>query len=166
MPKHQTTICLNWLKTLQDNTHRINVFLCHCDSKWSTFKLEWFYMIKIQTGIKLFSSVMTLINDNNNDRIERPNSRFLLSPHCTTTCLQHVCSSGQGTVVCKSHATHQALITCNMSYAMWYEGTTQLLNLTEVKLAYMSVYSIGWNHQAMMCYWLKALPDSHYSFWW
>ena len=35
---------------------------------------------------------------------------FLQSPHCTTNCIQHVHSSGQGTVVCKSCATCQALI--------------------------------------------------------
>ena len=40
---------------------------------------------------------------------------FLQSPHCTANCLQHTHSSGPGAVVCKSRATHQALITCNMS---------------------------------------------------
>ena len=36
-------------------------------------------------------------------------------PHCAANCLQHVRSSGQGAFVCKSLATHRALITCNMS---------------------------------------------------
>ena len=42
---------------------------------------------------------------------------FSLSPHCAASCLQHVRSSGQGGIVCKSRVTHQALITCNMSCA-------------------------------------------------
>ena len=35
--------------------------------------------------------------------------------------------------VCKSRATHRALITCNMLCATWYEGTAQLSSLTELK---------------------------------
>ena len=31
---------------------------------------------------------------------------FLQSPHCAANCLQHVRSSGPGTIVCKSRATH------------------------------------------------------------
>ena len=31
---------------------------------------------------------------------------FLQSHHCAVNCLQHVRSSGQGAVVCKSRATH------------------------------------------------------------
>ena len=42
-------------------------------------------------------------------------SRFLRSPHCAASCLQHVRSNGQGAIVCRSLATHRALITCNMS---------------------------------------------------
>ena len=34
---------------------------------------------------------------------------FLQSPRCAVNCLQHVRSSGQGTIVCKSRATHQRL---------------------------------------------------------
>ena len=39
---------------------------------------------------------------------------FLQSPHCAVNRLQHVRSSGPGAIVCKSCATHRALITCNM----------------------------------------------------
>ena len=39
----------------------------------------------------------------------------LQSPHCAANCLQHVRSSGPGAILCKSRATHRALITCNMS---------------------------------------------------
>ena len=37
---------------------------------------------------------------------------LLQSPHSAANCLQHVRSSGPGAVVCKSRATHRALITC------------------------------------------------------
>ena len=40
---------------------------------------------------------------------------FLQSPHSAANCLQHARSSGPGAIVCKSRATHPALITCNMS---------------------------------------------------
>ena len=39
---------------------------------------------------------------------------FLQSPHCAANCLQHICSSGPGAIVCKSRAAHRALIMCNM----------------------------------------------------
>ena len=60
---------------------------------------------------------------------------FLQSPHCATNCLQYVCSSGPGAIVCKSRATHRAFIACNMYVirVTWYEGTAQLLSLTELK---------------------------------
>ena len=37
---------------------------------------------------------------------------FLQSPHSAANCLHHVRSSGPGATVCKSRATHRALITC------------------------------------------------------
>ena len=40
---------------------------------------------------------------------------FLQSPHCAKNCRQHVRSNGQGAIMCKSRATHRALIMCNMS---------------------------------------------------
>ena len=40
--------------------------------------------------------------------------------------LQHVCLSGPNAVLCKSHATHQALITCNMSCYMPHGTKGQL----------------------------------------
>ena len=35
----------------------------------------------------------------------RRKSRFVQSPHCSANCLQHVCSSGQGAIMCKSRAS-------------------------------------------------------------
>ena len=64
----------------------------------------------------------------------------LQSPHCAAKCLQHI--RGQGAIVCKSRATHQALITCNMC-STWYEGTAQLLALTDFKSHLFQLYFIG-----------------------
>ena len=44
---------------------------------------------------------------------------FLQSPYCTSNCLQHVRSSGQGAKSLESLATYRALITCNMSCASY-----------------------------------------------
>ena len=71
----------------------------------------------------------------------------LQSPRCTPNCLQHECSSGQGAFVCKSHATHRALIMCNMSCATGYKGTAQLSSLIEL------------NRISALFYWLKQLTD-------
>ena len=59
---------------------------------------------------------------------------FVQSPPCAANCLQHVRSSGQGAIVCKSRVTYPAFIMCNMSHATRYKGTAQLLSLTELKL--------------------------------
>ena len=40
---------------------------------------------------------------------------FLQYPHCDSNRLQHIRSSGPGAIMCKSRATHRALITNNMS---------------------------------------------------
>ena len=76
------------------------------------------------------SNNITKYNNNkkkkNNDDIKMYNSRlFLQSPHCATKCVQQIYSSGQGTIVCKSLATHPVLITYNMSCATWYKRTAQ-----------------------------------------
>ena len=63
--------------------------------------------------------------------------------HCAVNCLQHVRSNDQDVIVCKSRATYQALITCNMSCARWYEGKAQLLSLTEYKSHLYVPYLIG-----------------------
>ena len=46
------------------------------------------------------------------------NRDFLQSPHCAAKRLQHVRSSVPSAIVCKSRATHRALITCNVSYSL------------------------------------------------
>ena len=52
--------------------------------------------------------------------------------HCATDCLQHLHSSGQGAIVCKSHANTPAPITRNASCATWYEGILLCCLLTQV----------------------------------
>ena len=45
-------------------------------------------------------------NDDNNNDIEKCNWNFFLqSPHCTTNCLQHICSSGQAHL-CANQVQH------------------------------------------------------------
>ena len=69
---------------------------------------------------------------------------FLQSPHSTVNCLQHICSSGPGAIVCKSYATHQRLSRASvMLRATWYEGTAQLLSLTELKSHLFELYFTG-----------------------
>ena len=70
---------------------------------------------------------------------------FLQSPHSAANCLQHVRSSGLGATVCKSRAAHEALIwcKCHMLRATWYEGTAQLLGLTESKSHLFELYFFG-----------------------
>ena len=48
---------------------------------------------------------------------------FFFYNFLSANCLQHIRSSRQDTIVCKSHAT---LIKCNVSCAMWYKETVQL----------------------------------------
>ena len=55
---------------------------------------------------------------------------FFQSPHCPANCLQHVRSSSQG--VCQPHAAHQTRSTSNMLCAAWFQGSVQLLSLTEL----------------------------------
>ena len=108
-------------------------------------------MVLTTTGVMLFRpSQMWRHNNNdddddddnnnnsnsNNNRIQRRSSRYLQSPHCAVNRLQHVRSNGPGAIVCKSRAT------CRVT-AMWYEGTTHLLNLTELKSHLLEFYFIG-----------------------
>ena len=83
--------------------------------------------------------MMMIIN-----RIGRRNSRFFtipslrreLSPTRTLQC-------GPSAIVCKSCATHPALITCNMQCATWCDGTARRLSLTELKSQFFRFIFIG-----------------------
>ena len=80
--------------------------LLRCSSSWGRKK--------IQTMIIIIIAFKGAIRD------------FVQSPHCAANHLQHVRSSGPSANVCKSRATHWALISCNMS---WYmsRGTKEQL---------------------------------------
>ena len=84
-------------------------------------------------------------NDNNdyNDSIERRISRFLQSPHCAWSCLQHVSSRDQGAIKCKSLAAHQTLITCNISFASWARRDSPAIKFGRVKIAFI-LGLLGW----------------------
>ena len=74
---------------------------------------------------------VTYINDNNdNNYTERRDARFL------SISLQHR-STGRSAIVCKSRATHRALITCKMSCATLYEGTTHVHKFDKVETTFI-----------------------------
>ena len=75
-----------------------------------------------------------IISYNDHDNKNKNDNR--IAPNC----LQHAHSSGPGAIVCKLCATHRALITCNLQCATWYEGTAQLLSLTELKSHLFQLY--------------------------
>ena len=56
-------------------------------------------------------------DENNNNHPERRNSRLLQSPHCVANCLQHARSNRPGAIMCKSRATHRAVITRSLQCA-------------------------------------------------
>ena len=59
---------------------------------------------------------------------------FLPSPHSAANCLQHARSSGPGATVCKSHATHRALITCKCHVTCHLvRRDSSAISLTELK---------------------------------
>ena len=87
-------------------------------------------------------------NKNNSNHTDRRNLRFLQSPHCAANCLQQARSSGPGTIMCKSHATHRVLITCNMPCGTWYKQTAQLYS-DRIEIAFILA----------LFYWLKSLTD-------
>ena len=86
-------------------------------------------------------------NNNNSNRTKRCNLRFFatssLRREPSSTCT--VRSSGPGAILSKSGAT---LSTYHVQHvvirATWYEGTAQLLSLTEFKLHLFELYLTGW----------------------
>ena len=90
-----------------------------------------FYLSKLMW--RVLQSCLAESNNNNHKILIawKGSIRDLQSPHCTTICLEHIHCSGQGAMVYKSHTIHGALLMCNVLCGMWYEGTAQLLSLTE-----------------------------------
>ena len=73
---------------------------------------------------------------------------FLHSPHSAVNCLQHIRSSGPGAT---NHVQHIERLSraSVMLRATWYEGTAQLLSLTELKSHLFELYFIGWTIKLM-----------------
>ena len=93
-------------------------------------------------------------NDNNNDNNNRIQRRYLrcftissqrreLSPTCTL--------KWPGAQPCANHVQHIERLShaSVMLHATWYEGTTQLLSLTELKSHLFELYFIGWTIKTM-----------------
>ena len=75
--------------------------------------------VAVDTFIVLYLYRYCYVSNNNsnmnNDHIERYSLRFLQSPLCIVNCFQHICSRGQGAIMCKSNTpTDQVLLMCNM----------------------------------------------------
>ena len=68
-------------------------------------------------------------NNNNDSRVERCNSRFVTFILTTPYSVSNTYAPVTRTQSC---ASHMQLIKC-LSHATWYEGTTQLLSLSELK---------------------------------
>ena len=72
------------------------------------------------------------------------NRDFLQSPLCAANRLQHARLSGPGAITCNIssayHVQHVVL------HATWYEGTAQLLSLTEIKSHLFELYFVELNH--------------------
>ena len=88
-------------------------------------------------------------NNNNNNRIQRRCSRFLQSPHSATNCTYAQVALAQP---CANHVQHIERLShaSVMLPATWYEGTAQLLSLTELKSHLSQLCFIGWTIKPMM----------------
>ena len=113
--------------------------------------------IQISACVALFDPPVADNSDNNNALIiiiiiafKGAIRDFLQSPHSATNCLQHVRSSGPG-ATCANHVQHIERLSraSVMLRATWYEGTAQLLSLTELKSHLFELYFIGWTIEPM-----------------
>ena len=68
---------------------------------------------------------------------------FLQCPHSAANCLQHIRSSGPGAIVCKSCATHWALITCKCHitcHLVWRDSSAIKFDRIEIKFIWALFY--------------------------
>ena len=108
----------------------------------------FFFIIITTTTIIIIITTTTMIiikhNNNNNDNNNNSKVQFeisLQSPHCAANRLQHVRSSGSGAIVCTYSGYHVQSVVLSTT---WYEGTAQLLSLTELKSHLYELYFNGW----------------------
>ena len=73
---------------------------------------------------------------------------FLQSPHSAANLLQHVRSSGPGAIVCKSRATHRALITCKCHVTCHLvQRDSSAIKFDRVEIAFIWALFYWLNHQ-------------------
>ena len=93
---------------------------------------------------------------------------FLQSPHSAMNCLQHVRSSGRGAIVCKSRATHRALITCKCHVTCHLvRRDSSAIKFDRVEIAFIWALFYWLNHQTdehipatcRCIYWMDLLLD-------
>ena len=72
---------------------------------------------------------------------------FLQSPHSAANCLQHVPSSGPGATICKSRATHWALITrkCHVTCHL-VQRDSSAIKFDRVEIAFVWALFYWLNH--------------------
>ena len=70
---------------------------------------------------------------------------FLQSPHSAANSLHHAYSSGPGAIVCKSCATHRALITCKCHVTgHLVQRNSSAFKFDRVEIAFIWAYFVGW----------------------
>ena len=97
----------------------------HCSAQLSMFNMEKRYRNKIIIIIIIIIIKVIIIII---IFVLKGTVKDFLQSHCAANHLQHVPSSGPGAIVCKSHAKHQAHITCNMLFYVPRSTKGQLSN--------------------------------------
>ena len=119
-----------------NDTHWNTTSLCYIHIKAA---VQYTFRHRLHSPLHLTLIIIIII------ALKGANWDFWQSPLCATNRLQHVHSSGPG--------RNRLQITCNtlsayhvqhVSRATWYEGTAQLLRLTESKSHLFELYFIGW----------------------
>ena len=127
-----------------------------CQKRWSAQSAGWLHAHATTPALPPAQGhTDTLLpasqnNNNNNNRIQRRYSRFFTSPHSAAKCLQHVRSSSPGAIVCKSRATHRALIRCKCHVACHLvRRDSSAIKFDELKSHLFELYFIGWTIKPM-----------------
>ena len=119
------------------------VCLCLCLSVCLSVSLSPSLSLPLSLSLSLYNN-----NNNNNNRIQRRYSRFftISSQRCE---LSQTYAQVAWVQSCANHVQHIERLSCVMLRATWYEGTAQLLSLTELKSHLLELYFIGWTIKPM-----------------